>query len=279
MLRKVLIIINPVTVFLAINLVISSKTNLFEDYSQMARIDYVNIGSSHGIVSIDYGEREHSINLGFGSQRMHYGLMLIDSIRDKLDENSTIIIPISIFSFCGRFDGPNHRYLGFLSREELGLTIEAEIIERYFPYIGIHKAESLFFRQRINEDLFIDNGDDRAKNHIQRAYDCGIIDSDIVNRMKVMIDENRDSNIVFVITPYYESYWRTILNEQVVVDIVYDTIYEFVNEYDLIFLDYSDDYRFNDQNLYRDSDHLNRSGAIYFTNVLIEDIKKTQSNS
>jgi hypothetical protein len=97
--------------------------------------------------------------------------------------------------------------------------------------------------------------------------------------MKVMIDENRDSNIVFVITPYYESYWRTILNEQVVVDIVYDTIYEFVNEYDLIFLDYSDDYRFNDQNLYRDSDHLNRSGAIHFTNVLIEDIEKTQSNS
>jgi hypothetical protein len=267
-------VINPVTLFLVINVLSPREMSRYDIYSELNRIDYVNIGSSHAQSAFNYDNYSNSINLGFGSQRMYYGLKILEAIEDKLDSQSTIIIPISIFSFCGQFDGPSQRYLGFLSREELGITYEEELLERYFPYLGINRTELLFNRSDNQILDYLDNGNDRAIYHIERTYDCGVIDESILHRTESFIQRNIEKRIIFVITPYFESYWTPILVEGVVVNRIYDTVLQIVNEYGLEFYDYSNNTRFrNSTELFRDSDHMNGSGAIEFTQMFINQIE------
>ena len=272
--KRILTIVNPVTLFLLFNILAPRETSLYTEYLSLDRIEYVNIGSSHGREAFNYEAYPNSINLGLASQRMHYGIMLLESIENKLDSNSTIIIPISIFSFCGEFSGPKQRYLGFLTREELNITFEEELLERYFPYFGINKTELLFNQSNNVIQEFNDYGIDRAKHHISRAYNCNIIEESVIERTRSFVERNVDKRIIFIITPYYESYWTPILEEGVVISRVKEMILFFVNEYNLEFYDYSIDSRFQtSSSLFRDSDHMNASGAVEFTKIFINQIE------
>jgi len=279
MLRRILMVINPVTLFLVLNVASPREIGIYDRYSELNRIDYVNIGSSHARDAFNYDGYPNSINLGLGAQRMYYGLKILEAIEDKLDSQSTIIIPVTIFSFCGQFDGPNQRYLGFLSREELGINYVEELLERYFPYLGINKTEKLFNRSDNRVIDFLDDGNDAAKYHIDLAYDCKIIDQSILHRTESFIQRNKDKRIIFIITPYFESYWTAILQEGHVISTVYKTISEIINDYDLEFYDYSNDSRFrNETELFRDSNHLNENGEFVFTEYVMRDIKLQFSN-
>jgi hypothetical protein len=271
-------VINPVTLFLLINILWPREMGLYKMYSDLDRIDYVNIGSSHGRDALNFDDYPNAINLGFAAQRMYYGLMLLEAIEEKLDSQSTIIIPVSIFSFCGQYEGPNQRYLGFLSREKLGISFEDEVLERYFPYIGINRTELLFYRTDNQFVDFFDNGNESAKYAIGLTYDCGIIDKSIIHRTESFIKRNMDKRIVFIITPYFKSYWSPILEEETLVNGVYDAILKIVNEYGLEFYDYSNDPRFNNsRELFRNSDHMNGSGALEFTSIFINQIESDRN--
>ena len=272
-------IINPVILFLLFNIIAPREVSLYSEYLLLNQIKFVNIGSSHSRSAFDYTDYPDSINLGLGSQRLHYGMMLLESIENKLDRQSTVIIPISIFSFCGQYDGPKQRYLGFLTREELEITYEEELLEKYFPYFGINKTELLFTQSTNFTQDFIDNGIDRAKYHISIAYECNIVDESVVEKIRRFVERNADKRIIFIITPYYQSYWKPILEEVIVISKVYETILDIVNEYDLEFYDYSNDYRFHKSiSLFSDSDHMNNFGAKRFTKLFIEDIEEIKWN-
>lgn len=273
MFRKLLIIFNPVSLFLILNIIAPKEMSLYEKVMELEQIEYVNIGSSHGLNAFNYSNFDNSVNLGFGSQRMYYGLKVLESIEPLLDSSSTIIIPISIFSFCGSFDGPKQRYLGFLSREELGISLGEEIIELHFPYLGINNTESIFYGQDEEVIKFLDNGVDRAQNHLSGSRECNIIDESIVEQLRNFIVRNTEKNMVFIITPYYHTYWEEILLEREVVEKIYDTVNDIVDEYSLALFDYSEDERFiNNSELFKDSDHLNSDGAILFTKIVIDEL-------
>ena len=273
MIRKILIIFNPVSLFLLFNIITLKENTLYERVLELERIEYVNIGSSHGLSAFNYSYYDNSVNLGFGSQRMYFGLKVLESIEPQLDSSSTIIIPISIFSFCGSFDGPKQRYLGFLSREELGISLGEEILEIHFPYFGINNTESLLLKYEEEIIEFQNNGFERAQYHLSLARECNIIDELIVEQIKDFIERNNESRIVFIITPYHDTYWEKILNEAVVVERIYDTINDVVEKYSLDFLDYSDDPRFyTAPHYFRDSDHLNNDGAVLFTKIVIDEL-------
>jgi hypothetical protein len=213
-----------------------------------------------------------------GSQRMYYGLMILDSIEQKMDSHSTIIIPISIFSLCGKSEGPYQRYLGFLSRDQLGISLEEEILERNFPYLGIYKSEIIIDRSINRIDDFYDDGLERAAHHISIAYECNVVDESILQRTNSFIQQNLDKRIIFMITPYYETYWTAIADEANVINIIYSNIIEIVNEYGLEFYDFSTDSRFSSsKEFFRDSDHMNVSGALEFTRIFINQIESNRS--
>lgn len=276
MLKKILLIINPLTLFLILNFL--SNSSSYDEFENLERLNYVNIGSSHAARAFNYMGYSNSINLGFGSQRMYYGLELLEAIERSLDGNSTVIIPISIFSFCGAYDGPKQRYVGFLDRDQLGMNYIEEIYHMHFPFVGIDKNERRVYGQLeigINylDRKFSDDGLEIAQRHLNDSYECGIIDQSILEKTRQFIERNSDKRIILIITPYYYTYWETILLEQVVADSVYSTIYSLVNDFSIEFYDYSSDYRFLSSEIYfRDSNHLNSKGATEFTRVFFEDI-------
>lgn len=276
MFRRILLVVNPVTLFLLINILASSQTSAYEEFTKLERIDYINVGSSHGERAFDYRGTSYSINLGFGSQRLFYGLRILESIEHKLTTNSVIIIPVSIFSFCGSFDGSKQRYLGFMSRNELGITYAEEVLYKHFSFLGINKTEAKFNKLLNQDTLFLDNGIDTAHYHLRLSQDCGVIDNNVIKQLNNFVSSNIDKRIIILITPYYKSYWDEILSEEKISLEFYNTIYQIVKEHSLEFLDYSSDVRFNTNDFYfSDSDHMNTIGALEFTKIVIEELSTT----
>jgi hypothetical protein len=273
MLRRILLVVNPVSLFLVLNIILPKSVSLYDQYNNINQIEYVNIGSSHAQLAFNYSDHPNSINLGIGNQRMYYGLMILESIEQRMDSQSTIIIPVSIFSFCGQYEGPKQRYLGFIPRDRLGISLEEEILAKYFPYLGINRTESLFYFTKNEVKDFNDNGLERAQFHISLAYECNIIDESIVQLARYFIQDNLDKRIIFMITPYLDSYWTPIQQEGMVLNSVVSTIKDLVDDYGLEFYDYSNDSRFNSSKEYfRDSDHMNEVGAKVFTEIFIDEI-------
>lgn len=275
MIKKLILVINPVTLFLMFNIIAPKNLSPYDQFLQLDRVDYVNIGSSHGMNAFNYEDIPNSINLGFGSQRMHYGLKILNTIEDSLDSKSKVIIPVSIFSFCGQYDGPKKRYLGFIPNYELGISKDQEFINKYFPYIGIGNTEDLIgsFKKVNNE--FNDNGFERANLNLNLAHDCGVVEKSIIDEIERFIFRNHEKRIIFVIPPYYFTYWEVIDNERKVLDETYKVIYYFTNQYNIEFYDYSTDDRFsNSKELFRDSDHLNTNGSIKFTRIILNDLNQ-----
>ena len=278
MIRRILIIINPLTLFLLFNILSSNYVNTYEMINNIGSIAYVNIGSSHGRDGLNWENYSDSVNLGFGSQRMYYGLRLLESIEPHLDSSSTIIIPISVFSFCGRFEGPKQRYLGFISRNELNITLRDSILQTYFPYLGMNKNESLFMGLQ-SDNPFIENGVIEAMKHIEIAKSCNVIESEIVNLTESFIIKNNESRILFIVTPQYETYSSELLKYPEVSELVYSTVLQIVSEYGLEFYDYSNDLRFiQSTQLFRDSSHLNKEGSKKFTSILVDDLNNPERN-
>lgn len=281
MFRKILIIFNPVTLFLLFNIIIPREVSLYEKVTKLENIEYVNIGSSHGRDALNWEDFYlNSINLGFSSQRMYYGLRLLEPLTNSINNQTTIIIPISIFSFCGKYEGPKQRYLGLISRKELNISYEDYLLHLYFPYLGIDKNELLFYQNISQLNPFIENGVSEAKSHIELAKSCNVIDNDIVNLTREFIANNDESRIVFIITPYYKTYWSAISESPDVMESIYSTIIDIVSEYGLEFYDYSHDVRFVQSiELFRDSSHLNDEGSKKFTSIFVDDLNNSVSNA
>lgn len=284
MFRKIFIFFNPVTLFLLLNIVRQNELTLYYKFSQLERINYVNIGSSHGGYAIDYSQFSNSINLGIGGQRMDYGLKILESIEYSLDQNSIVIMPISFFSFCGTYDGPKTEYLGFLHRNEIEISYVDEILELYFPYLSINKVEhnirESFQRRTAFIPVFMDNGSERANFHLAQSKKCGIIDNQIIVELKSFLERNNEMRIILIITPYYQTYWDHIRLEKDVVQLVHTVISKIVKEYSIEFIDYSDDLRFStNPSYFIDSDHLNSLGAKFFTEILINDLSSLTYNT
>jgi len=275
MFSKLFIIINPLTLFLLFNIIYPKELSPYEKVMELDKIEYVNIGSSHGRDSLDYSNYNNSINLGFGSQRMYYGLKVLESVEPLLDSSSTVIIPVSIFSFCGSFDGPKQRYLGFLSREEIDISLGEEILDKHFPFLGINKTESLIYDQSDEVD-FNNYGTEVANNHLLMAHECGIVDETIIEKLNKFIERNIETRIVLLIPPYHKTYWDEIVAEKVVLEAVYDVINKVLQEHPVDFIDYSVDSRFyNNKTYFRNSDHMNTIGALKFTRIVIDDLTIT----
>ena len=79
---------------------------------------------------------------------------------------------------------------------------------------------------------------------------------------------------VLVITPYLAEYPREVQNGfPVFLEEFYSLLTQIVVENDVQIFDYSNDTRFSEAyHLFMNADHLNKTGARYFTNILCEEI-------
>lgn len=261
----------------------------------------INLGSSHTTYGIKYPKNIKGYNMGLSSQKFYYDFEVLKKYYKKLDQNCIIIIPISIFSFYNGYDvkdiTPN--YISFIDRKALiGLTKEEYLLGKHFSitqplsripkiinYICISlenkKMEKTFVKYSKNLSL-----EEKRTAAIGTAYShLGVNDKRFSHNkekgIKLLIDilnfcEEYNFKPILITTPQTYLYNEQI-GEKNYQERIYNNIQLLEKETGkkYLYLDYSHDERFeNNLEYFSDDDHLNEKGVEYFTEILLNDIKK-----
>lgn len=264
-------------------------------------LQIVNVGSSHGEYGIDYQEyrkKYRCFNFAFSSQMLDTDLLMLETYRKDLSENCVVIIPVSYFSFYmdaeDQFSKQLSRYYRVLDYTLIPQRNVGDLLQyRIFPILTAGKNVSRVFKRskkplsyeppggNIPEDEDLSAlGEKNAKRHL--VY----IDSDddtldkqehqvlALKKMLAMVKANKWKAVV-ITTPllvYYDQWFSPDfkrLQEQRILSAIQDG-----NE-DAVYLDYSGhEVFYNNTEYFFDTDHLNKSGRIRFTELLINDLQE-----
>lgn len=262
------------------------------------KVELINVGSSHGKFGIYYQNNE-GINLAESSQGFYYDYKILKKHSPMIKENTIVIIPVSIFSF---YQGRNLKkdsltYMNSLDFEDLiGVSFKDYYSNKYFGFLSKPTKVIKYFVACLKNKKIAKNTEitmprilsleekekeaiKTSKRHTGKGGEDSINENPKIGRedLKEIINFLKEVNArpVFVTTPQSLFY-----NKYVSLDDYEKRIYKnlkiVLNELDIQipYLDYSHDQRFeNNLELFSDDDHLNRTGAIKFTEILITDLK------
>lgn len=261
-------------------------------------IQICNFGSSHGFYGFNYADaQETTFNFALPAQMPSYDCRILKRYEGKLAEKATVYLVISYFSFLGMdetliegFDTKNATYYRFLPAQ----YVKAYDIKTmlFIKYWNLPKGEdwihACFMKPQTMDDIWTQttNADDAAKDAV-RAYTAHLVTNKqdasgkrIINQEEIdalyemiSICREKGAEPVLVITPFLSEY----------LDMIEENAPDFFGEFYGIFdkvaqdtgvrhYDYSSDERFShDYSLFRDADHLNKTGARKFTNLLLQE--------
>lgn len=266
-----------------------SNTNKFLKVPKKLKI--INLGSSHGYFGIKYPKNMRSYNLALPSQNLYYDSEILEHYLNNLEENATIIIPISIFSFYNDKDmeDNNDRYYSFLKSKSVYKGSKIKKIELNNFYIFFHPGtilsvgkfllnslmnkklvskEKEWPKKNWDEKSLIEEANKTTERHLKRK----IVHTEHLKRILEICRKNRLIPIL-ITTPQTYLYNERITDKNYIKRI-YKHIEQLKKEYNFKYLDYSHDKRFeNNLELFLDDDHLNEKGAEKFTKILLKDLK------
>ncbi len=227
--------------------------------------DYVNVGTSHGSVSIVY--EDNGLNLARSGQSFKYDYLLLDFYKEHISDETIIIVPISMHSFCNVFQG----------------TIYEQYEDDYMPILGMKNFTRYIGNILTSKDIYSkgykpDEFDfDYTKNSAEPNLTCNediLIEN--IGYVESIID-NFPNKIVLVTTPYY---YEAISEDESTRDKWYSIIAELDNRREgVVYLNYLLDERFFDTELFYNISHLNTPGRRYFSEILFNDIEELEKTS
>lgn len=105
--------------------------------------EFVVVGNSHARDSFLMNDN-NLLNLGLSGQNLYWSNQMLLKFNEHIDSNAKILIEVSYFSLCTSDQDGHIRYvpLGF-SRDEMDLSMEDYLIEKYIPIVGFNRIESL----------------------------------------------------------------------------------------------------------------------------------------
>lgn len=260
-------------------------------------IQVANVGSSHGLWGFCYQDIEiekKCFNFAMESQSLSYDYRVLEQYQDKLAENGVMFVVVSYFSFYGEdetaepdFEAKNTRYYSILSPKYIkNYTLMNDVTSHYMPVLGAQ--EGIVERLKKNQDKenqpeeiwkrkasdlnIPENAQAAETRHIENRKDSSgkmIVNQEEIEALYKLIElcELKNIRVVMVTTPYLREYNELVpddfLNEfhEIVQTVQVDTEVEYY--------DYSKDERFVDsEDLFMNSDHLNKEGAIKFMDIL-----------
>ncbi|WP_298417997.1 hypothetical protein [uncultured Kordia sp.] len=274
------------------------------------KYDVVNLGTSHGY-SFTYGF--YGINgrrFNRGGNTLYYDLQIYKEIRESLNENALVFIPISYFSFGQAENGgskegaqgtntfvdefyyrlPPQAIKDYSVSKHLDLittTLRANVSKvfsrelkyrNYTPSSFNYKAYlNKSYKEKNAKSINLKNhGVNRAKYHKKEAV--YIEDDRNIEYLKMLIKEIKKDNCkpIIILTPYHSEYNKHFdaswRNKYVL-----DKIDEAAKNENVDILDYSNDPRFSKNKKYfKNTDHLNAKGRIEFTKTLFKDLEKDE---
>ena len=280
----------------------------FLDYVPQ-NIDIVNLGSSSGNFDFEYDKSIKGLNWALAPQTLYYDFNILKQYYSFLKPNATVIFSLCPFSSCiTNFTQPGSdlKYYSFLHpamiceySEDKHKTIRSLIyhpILMSYKILGLKKFLHSFLASVIKHhpcnslkntlsekalEKDANNWIEGWKNQFQiESLDSEKISEESKNSIlfngQLISDiaifcNRRDLNLVFILPPMtsvLSSNFSGLFRENYIY-----SLFSNENTSNLLFLNYIDDKRFSDKDLYFNSYFLNARGRKLFTNQVLKDIK------
>lgn len=265
-------------------------------------IEVCNFGNSHGYYAYDYEKYANEkvcFNFALPSQSLSYDYLILDNYKDRIKPGAVVLINISYLSFYGNdevlnpdFNAMNKRYYHFLDKKhikEYDMTTDVyvnwlpaftapNIADLLTTVIGVNQAEDNW-AQVIDKESASEHGRQRYETHVAKNVDENnnrIINQNEIDAVYKMIDLCRevDAVPVLVTTPYLEEYVSAVEQyDPAFYGDFYSVISQIVQDKGVKYFDYQRDSAFfNTYELFMNTDHLNKSGAELFTDIVMDEI-------
>ena len=266
--------------------------------NQYQEVHIGNLGSSHGAYDFSYDkimERGYTcFNFANTSQSYNYDYAVLQEFGHYMTSGSVLFIPVSYFSFNNEVTNSTEaeamsiRYYHFMSPQYIpDYDLYVDIVTTKFPILSAGEdilqlfpnLNAVLTAHAANEGIDMEEFIRRAQERYSRHFDNKdeyFLDERIENLYDI-IDYCEENNItpVLITTPFSKYY----------IDLVsQDFLQEFQATVNTIavntginYYDYSHDERFYENlEYFSDSDHLNETGAAYFTDILWDEVEELE---
>lgn len=274
------------------------------------QIEVSNLGNSHGLYGYCYDNVSDytCFNFGLVSQSLDYDYRLLEQYQSNLADGGVMFISLSYFALFGKdeseyedFASLNKRYYKILSSKYIKhYSLKDDLLVSVFPVMGT--TDNILYdiatgeeRGRIVMDLWeqdllevsretIDtDAENTCRRHMANKIDDDgkwIINQGNLDALYSIIALCKEKNItpILITPPYLGEYVDMIKNEYPnFFDEFYDIIDVIKKDTGITYHDYSNDSRFKDEyGLFFSVDHLNRQGALKFTDIVFADYVEGQ---
>lgn len=280
-----------------------------DNYWDLVKYDYMgteykdiqiaNIGSSHGAYDFDYTiftEQGYScFNFGNTSQSYNYDYALLKEYGNNILPGSVLFIPVSYFSFNNEVvndtekEALSTKYYRILSPENMPdydpyvdlvtyrlpiLSAGKDIMKlfnKWFPNLPSLSIIAYAADTGVNVEEFAARANSRYSRHFDNKEEYFMPER--IGELYAIIDYCQEHNItpVLITTPFSSYYYNQVSAE--FLEQFRNTVATISHDTGVNYYDYSHDERFLDNLvLFSDSDHLNEDGALYFMEVLQDEI-------
>lgn len=267
-------------------------------YSVPEKIEFFNLGSSHGLCDFCYDnikEKSQCFNFGMQSQTLSYDYRMLQQYDENLVRGGYGFIVVSYFSLFMKeesqddFLAKNARYYKFMKPEYIKqYNPIIDLCVRYFPVLSSNENPfSILMKKSNKKNQFemdwqrIVNSDDikedakvAVERHVFSYENEGKwkVNEEEVNALKdiIIFCQERDIKSIIILPPYTDEYNKNIPQE--FKEYFINILNVVSKEYGVNYCDYTRDERFvKNYECFMNSDHLNRTGAIKFTEILWEE--------
>lgn len=272
------------------------KFSMLGTYYQEVQIG--NVGSSHGMYDFSYDkimEKDYTcFNFANTSQSYNYDYAVLQEFGHYMTDGSVLFIPVSYFSFnnevanSAEAEAMSIRYYHFLSPRNIpNYDPYVDIVTTKFPILSagqdilklFPKLDSVLTAHAANDGIDVEEFARRAQERYSRHFDNKdeYFMPERIENLYDIIDYCKENNItpVLITTPFSKYY-----NDLVSPDFLQEfhaTINTIAADTGISYYDYSHDARFNENlEYFMDSDHLTEDAALYFTDILWDEVEELE---
>lgn len=265
---------------------------------QYTQVQVGNLGSSHGAYNFDYTpltERGFScFNFANTSQSFNYDYAVLKEFGSYMTPGSVLFIPVSYFSFNNEVTNAEEaeamsvRYYHCLSPKNipdydpfidiitnrLPILSAGEDIVKLFPNLQL-SIIALAAENEVDTAVFAARAQERYSRHFDNKKEYFLPEriEDLYNIINYC--KEHDITPVLVTTPF-SKYYRDLVADEFLNEFE-ETVTKIADDTGVNYYDYSYDARFRGNLTYfMDADHLNTEGAVYFMQILMEEVPELQ---
>lgn len=311
MIYMLMLIILLVIIILGVLNILYKNTNYYKkQIEQIAKykniqdnLEIVNTGSSYAKYAFDYNYTNlKGFNFALQPQSLSYDFKILKQYSNKFKKDCVVLITIPEFVFCFldyKDENANNKYYHFLNKyyiinynkfkyilNVLFPIIKAKKNIRYIvkdikAYNLYNQDKNLMTKEQVEKDAILrikgwikefEFNDEMSIENISKKVDDSF--KKTTKLLKEMIDYCEKNNFKpVIVVPPISNILNNMISKELIKYVLFDKI-DKANIKKIPVLNYLYDERFEDYNLYLNSDFLNKTGREKFTKIVVSDLEK-----